>query len=44
MPDEFQEYHVRDFQSLMADLVAADQKAGDLGNKVLARALELVPE
>lgn len=44
MPDEFQEYHVRDFQTLMADLVAADKKAEELGNKVLARALELSPE
>jgi hypothetical protein len=41
MPDEYQEYHARDFQALMNDLVAADLKAGELGNKVLARALEL---
>ena len=41
-PDEFQEYHVRDFQSLMTDLVAADNRAMELGNRVLAIALALV--
>ena len=44
MPDEYQEYHVRDFQALMKDLVHADNKAQELGNKVLARVLELVEE
>ena len=41
-PYEFQEYHVRDFQSLMTDLVAADNRAMELGNRVLAIALALV--
>ena len=44
MPDEYQEYHVRDFQALMKDLVDADNKVQKLGDKVLARALELVRE
>lgn len=43
-PDEFQEYHIRDFQHLMTDLVAADKRAEELGNKVLACALALVPK
>ena len=41
-PDEFEEYHVRDFQSLMNDLVAADTRAMELGNRVLVHALALV--
>jgi hypothetical protein len=44
MPEEFEEYHVRDFQKIMADLVSADQKAQELGNKVLALVLAHVPE
>jgi hypothetical protein len=42
LPDEFQEYHVTDFQSLMTDLVAADNRAMEFGNKVLALALARV--
>jgi hypothetical protein len=42
LPDEFQEYHVRDFQALMTDLVAADNRAMELSNKVLALALARV--
>jgi hypothetical protein len=42
LPDEFQEYHVRDFQDLMAALVAADNRAMELGNRGLAHALALV--
>jgi hypothetical protein len=41
-PDEFTEYHVRDFQSLMDDLVAADNRTMELSNRVLAHALALV--
>ncbi len=41
-PDEFQEYHVRDFQTLMSDLVDADNRAMELGNRALTHALALV--
>jgi hypothetical protein len=44
LPDDYEEYHVRDFQTLMKDLVTADQRAQELANKVLSRALELVQE
>jgi hypothetical protein len=41
-PDEFLEYHVTEFQSLMTDLVSADNRASELGNRVLAHALARV--
>jgi hypothetical protein len=40
-PDTFEEWHVRDFQALMGDLIKVGQRADDLGNKVLTRSLEL---
>jgi hypothetical protein len=42
LPAEFTEYHTKDFQDLMADLVAADIRATELGNKVLACSLARV--
>jgi hypothetical protein len=41
-PDEFQEYHARDFQALMTDLVAADNRTMEIAQRVLAHALERV--
>ena len=43
LPDEFTEYHVRDFQTIMTDLVSANEKSVELGNRVLAQALEASP-
>jgi hypothetical protein len=44
LPEDFEEYHVRDFQTLLNDLVAAATSAEALSNKVLARSLELLPK
>jgi hypothetical protein len=41
LPDDYEEYHIRDFNALLTDLTAADQRAAEIGNKILARALEL---
>ena len=41
LPDDYEEYHIRDFNALLTDLTAADEKAAAIGNKILARALEL---